>query len=636
MRSIFDNIKLFCEQIDTCEYVVDYANILNLFLEKIGAKERILQYSLSEPNVVLKNIDEQVFDKFQEIIASAVSMFANVKMSKEMFFEMIKNNLKSTNLKTVPLICDAIFVGDASQSTYLPKKSLFVLGASNARMPMYQGDYGTITDAEVAKIKSKQIVSPTIKELNKREKFKLFNLLTNWQNQLCLSYSTVAGGGVESKSEFLTSIQNLFTFDNKILPIQKAENNYLLTERDESFAPYVVGSFLNAIKISNNNQYQNLQNIVSANLNDLIENEKSNFVNDKKFQISNAKQVLFPKNYTSISQIESYFACPFKQFVSYAIDPQEKPKYEIKAYEIGNILHETAQIFVNEYKKSNKDLDIEKLITEIVAKVINKPEYIKIKENNIASKNLIQEAQRLCYAIKNQIESGNYVPFATEWKFDDFMLENGLKVKGFIDRVDVCTNDNSVRIIDYKTGSQSFDFASAYYGTKLQLVCYLKIVADYLKKKPTGAFYMPVRNMFSSTQKSQQSNFMLDGVMLDEDLTRQNYDKEILQNCKSDIIKAKYTKAGVPDSRSLNTSLDSKRFLELQNYCFDIANIATQEMIDGYIVPKPIKDQGGKMPCDYCEFKAICQYNYVTNGYRKMTKKDKHSFEKDNGGSQDE
>ena len=636
VRGIFDLIKDFCEQMSKCEFVADYVIALSQFLQNINAKERILDFAEKEPNVVLKNIDQQVFEKFEEILQSAVNLFCKTEMSKQMFFEMLKSNLSATNLKTVPLVCDAIFVGDASNSTYLPKKVLFVLGASNQRMPVYQSDYGTITDAEIAKIKSNQIVNPTIKELNKREKFKLFNLVLNWRERLVLSYSTVTSAGVESKSEFVTALQKLFLFDKKMLPVQKMANNYLLAESDDKLAPYVIGSFLNAIKVSKNNQFDKLQNVVLVNLNNMIEKEKSKFVEQNKFQISNAKQALFAKNYTSISQIEKYFSCPFNQFLTYAIKPQDKPKFELKPYEIGNILHKIAEIFVSEYKKSNYQIDFENMVKDIANRVVSQPEYAKVKENIIVVSNLFEEAERFCFAIKHQIECGNYLPFGTEWQFDDWALSSGLKMKGFVDRVDVCQNDNSVRIIDYKTGNQSFDFASAYYGTKLQLVCYLKIVGEYLKKKPTGAFYMPVRNSFSTSKKSNLSNYMLDGFLLDDDLVRQNFDREILKNSKSDVIKVKYTKSGAPDSRSLGTSLDGKSFLDLQNYCFDIANLATKEMLDGYILPKPIKDKDNKLACEHCEFKAICQYNAEENGYRKMTKKDKHSFSKEDGGGEDE
>lgn len=635
VRTVFDTINDFCEQMDNCESVADYVFALSQFLQKIDAKERMVQYAEMEPNVVLKNIDLQVFEKFEDILQSVINLFGSSKMPKEMFFEMIKSNLSATNLKTVPLVCDAIFVGDASESTYLPKKVLFVLGASSQRMPVYQSDYGTITDSEIAKIKANQLVNPTIKELNKREKFKLFNLILSWQQRLVLSYSTVTSAGVESKSEFVTALQKLFLFDNKPLPVQKMANNYWLAESDEKFAPYIVGSFLNAIKISKNNQFEKMRNAVLVNLNNMIEKEKTQFVQNNKFEIANAKQAIFPKNVTSTSQIEQYFCCPFKQFVSYAIKPQQKQKYDIKPYEIGSILHKIAEIFVKQYKNDNQ-IDISKTVKQIAVHVLDMPDFCKVKKNGIAVHNIFDEAERLCLAIRHQFVCGNYLPYATEWRFDDYILPNGLKLKGFVDRVDVCKNDNSVRIVDYKTGSQTFDFASAYYGTKLQLVCYLKIVAEHLKKRPTGAFYMPVKNSFLSGKKTNLSSYMLDGFLLDNDVVRQNFDKELLKNSQSDVIKVKYTKSGELDSRSLSTSLDGKQFLDLQNYCFEAINNATNEMIDGFIMPKPIKNKDGKIACELCEFKAICQYNAEENGYRKMTKKDKQSFSKNYGDGENE
>ena len=624
VRTIFDHIKIFAEDLSNCQTVSEYVDALNIFLQKIDAEQKIQNFAKKEIDLVQNSVDEQVFEKFSQILSDASNMFCDVKMTKEMFFEMLKNNMKSTNLKTVPLVCDSVFVGDASKSTFSPKKVLFVLGASQTRMPVYQNDSGTITDAEIGKFVSNRIITPTISELNKREKFKLFNLLLQASENLVLSFSTVTNGGVENKSEFVSALQKLFKTDGKTIGIRKAKNNYLLLEKNPELSAYVVGSFLNALKISEDGQNETLKKQIEINLQNMIEREKNYYIDKNKFQVSDVRKALFKNNRTSISQIESYFSCPFKQFLTYAVKPQDKPKFELKPYEIGDIFHRIAQSFVNLYK-TDSTID-ENIAEKLIVEIVSEPKYERIRENKIVYKNLLTESKRFCMAIKHQIESGNYKPYATEWRFENYKLDNNLNIKGFVDRIDVCQNDNSIRIIDYKTGNQDFDFSDYYYGKKLQLIMYLKIASEMLGKKPASAMYMPVRNSFDGKNENILSSYMLDGVLLDEDLTRENFDKEIKKNSKSDIIKVRYKKDGGLQSRSLSTSLDSKQMLDLQNYCFKIANMATKEMLDGNLMPKPYKDGGTS--CDYCQFRAICQYNLDAKGYRKITTKNKTSFSK--------
>ena len=636
VRKVFDIIKEFDGELSKCSVINDYVDSIERLIEKIKSRKNIEKFAEKEPNIVQKSIDLQVFDKFFEILHSAKNMFGSVEIKKELFFEMIKSNLKSTNLKTVPLKCDAIFIGDSSQSTYLPKKALLILGANQNNMPVYQNDYGTITDAEIAKFKANKLITPTIKELNKREKFKIFNLLLCQSENLSVSYSVVTSGGIQTKSEFITVLQEIFTHNGQPISIYKNIQNYALASQNDEFLPYFVGSVLNAIKISNYDDLFNIKSKVECAISKFLEEEKSKYVDKKEFVLHDAKNIFFQKGHTSVSQIEKYFDCPFYHFMECVIKPQDKEKFEIKSYEIGNILHKIAENFVKKYIKFNfLDFDTNKFVDEEVEKITKEPDYKKIRENKFAFKNFVDEAKRFCTAIKHQIDCGNYKPVGTEIEFENYKLKNNITLKGKADRVDVCENDNSIRIIDYKTGSQSFDFVSAYYGIKLQLAVYMKIFAEKFDKKPAGALYMPVRNTWNKIGKNALNGYMLDGILLDDDLTRQNFDKDIIKNGESDVISVKYTSKGVVNGKTTNKSLSSKQFLYLQNYCLEILNNAVDEMISGYIQPKPYKSSNGSA-CDFCSYKAICKHEFETEGYRKLTSKTKYSFSKEEGGEQNE
>ena len=58
-------------------------------------------------------------------------------------------------------------------------------------------------------------------------------------------------------------------------------------------------------------------------------------------------------------------------------------------------------------------------------------------------------------------------------------------IKGKIDRIDICEDDDNVyvRIVDYKSGKSDFDLLKAYYGIKIQLVVYMRAAMQIEKKR---------------------------------------------------------------------------------------------------------------------------------------------------------
>ena len=629
VRKIFDDIKIFDSEISACKNVAGYIDCIYRFLTKIGAKNSIERFSEKQSDIVQRQLDSQVYDSFCAVLDEANSLLADDEMDKSFFFDMLANDYSSVGLKTVPLKCDSIFVGDTTDSTFFPRKILYVLGASHGKMPAYQNDYGTITDSEIANFKAIEHITPTIKELNKRQKFKIFNLLLSASDKLQLSYSLMANGEALTKSEFVTELQRLFCKNGKELPIFKADDLFLQSYGNLKMLPFVVGTPTNAVKILNQTDLQSkfARDTIKTNMPNLSKMSVAFKDDENRFQISNPKQAMFPFDYTSSSQIEKYFACPFSQFLNYAIRPQERQEYEIQTAEIGTLMHEFAKNFVVEFLKDktcNTDLLAQKILNEILLN----PDYDKIKNDIIMRQNLEQEVKRFALALKNQIEVGKYVPLQEEKQFAGYVLKSGIKLKGTPDRVDVCMGDNSLRIIDYKTGNQQFDFKDVYYGVKVQLILYLKIMAEKFRKRPTGAFYMPVRNKYKSGGDFLES-YKLDGIVLDDSAVLFNYDTGTMQNPPHSFVLDIYKKGQKNvEPQKKSKMLTDKQFDELQDYVLQIVNNAVDEMLSGYILPKPEKDA-----CANCKFNAICRYDAQKNGYRKFETKTKESFskEKSNG-----
>lgn len=96
-----------------------------------------------------------------------------------------------------------------------------------------------------------------------------------------------------------------------------------------------------------------------------------------------------------------------------------------------------------------------------------------------------QITRRTVWALQQQIQKGDFVPAGFEVSFSAadnlkamkiaLSSQEALHLRGRIDRMDVCEDGEKVyvKIIDYKSGSTSFDLLALYYGLQLQLVVYM-------------------------------------------------------------------------------------------------------------------------------------------------------------------
>lgn len=87
-------------------------------------------------------------------------------------------------------------------------------------------------------------------------------------------------------------------------------------------------------------------------------------------------------------------------------------------------------------------------------------------------------------------QKGDFIPAGFEVSFSAADNLSAMKIalsesealhlRGRIDRMDVCEDGGKVyvKIIDYKSGSTSFDLLALYYGLQLQLVVYMDAVTE--------------------------------------------------------------------------------------------------------------------------------------------------------------
>ena len=215
---------------------------------------------------------------------------------------------------------------------------------------------------------------------------------------------------------------------------------------------------------------------------------------------------------------------------------------------------------------------------------------------------------------------------------------------GKIDRVDIMDSNGKkyVKIIDYKSGSKSFDLQNIYYGLELQLMIYLDAFlqsgGEACEFLPGGVFYFRIKNPLVSNASDLSDGeieslilkeLKMSGLMLKNKDVISGLDKGLVDehgglSGSSDIVPVEIKKDG--ELKSSSSAADYESFIGLIDYAKEKARDLGSAIYSGNIDISPYKS-GSKSPCIYCPFKSACRFDPQYGGkYRYLKRLDKTGF----------
>ena len=557
-------------------------NIVNIFKDKY---DKVLDMLSEKKYLKEKNINDQIAEVIEENL-KLIEEYEN-EISLSQYHKRFDLLLSFKTLSTVPTFVDGVFVGDATTSSSQDSKIVILMGGHE--LPITSQDNGLLTDEELYQNFDTKVIEPTIRMINRRNRFKIFELLSKAQDRLIITYQVLSDDG--KKNEIPTFISSL--------------NEIFMTE-----AVKASDAFYDKKNIVS---YGNRKNFITENYFKFTNEEKQkyqiyddfNLKIDKKTLNLDKKGLFFKNNKASVTQIEQYFSCPFKHFVSYGLKLKENETCTFEVKDIGNICHRGAELFVKKIIEKNFDLEIN------IDKFIEENFYKILKDENLEEKfSVMTEKNTLERYLKNQIKSilqdiikdlkvSSFRPKYLEMRFENITLgeDNKIGLIGKADRIDEC--GDYIRIIDYKTGSTGNILKELYYGNKLQLFLYQKVASEGLKKKGAGVFYF---NAKFDYEKSEGETKILKGIVENDEDIIPLMDSEIDKDGKSDVLSVSLA-GQKSESKYKGSAVAKDKLKAYENYAVNVASKAIDEIVEGFIQPKPDEDA-----CKYCPYAAICMY----------------------------
>lgn len=356
----------------------------------------------------------------------------------------------------------------------------------------------------------------------------------------------------------------------------------------------------------------------------------------------------------SVTRLEQFAACAYGHFLKYGLELMERQQYELAAADIGNLFHDSIDRCFRQVREEGRDW---RLITDAERESIVKACVTQVTEeygNTILSSSSRNAhlahrveaiTQRTVWALQQQIRRGDFEPAGFEVSFsaaDNLQAmkialseEEALHLRGRIDRLDLCEDGKQVyvKIIDYKSGSTSFDLLALYYGLQLQLVVYMDAVMEMMQRKkpekeiiPAGILYYNIADpLVAKDGKAVDDDGQPDDETIRTQILKQlrmnglvNSELEVIRHLdrtiekESDIIPVVLKDGGVQEGKS--SVANRERFEWLRRYVHEKVKQAGKDILNGEIGARPYKS-GMRTACDYCPYHAVCGFDKKTPGY---------------------
>ena len=623
--------------------VSEITSLIKEFIEAHSLKEKLLECQESFKELGEHSLEaeySQTYELVMELFGKLDSLLGEEKLSLKEYRRLLDDGFNEIKVGIIPMVMDQVVVGDIQRTRLNSIKVLFVMGVNDGIIPSHGSKPGLLSQSDRTVLKNMNMeLSPTVREAGFIQRFYLYLNLTKPSERLIMTYSlsSCEGNGIRP-SYLIGTMQDMF----KNCESKECEKEQTITKRG-AFDKTIMG-----IRSYGDGETDALWRELFAyfgrsdGYREALDRaiEGAFYTNtDSALDKAVSKALYGDKLSHSITRIERYAACAYAHFLNYGLNLMERPVYEIKPVDIGNIFHEAIELFSREIVDRNMDFtevtdDMRKsIVDDVVLKVTEKYGGHVLRSsarNSYMIEKIRRVTDRSAWAIIEHINRGGFKP-------DDFELK--LR-EGRIDRVDRLSDDGNVyiKVIDYKSGNKAFSPTEVENGLQLQLIYYMdtlmkreKAVNPHKNVHPGGAFYFNIKDPVIDYEESMTDDeayaekllaqYRMTGAVNSEETVVKGIDRALDEkNKNSTVAKVKYgdigsyihvgADAGVMSEENFDRLIDRVKS-KIQDM--------TTEIMDGNIAINPYK-KGQYSPCEYCKYKSVCAFDnrQFDNEYRQL------------------
>lgn len=622
---------------------------------RLGADKRLLslsqsledakEYQLAEEQLRLWQIFIDTLDRTAQVIGERIE-------SPARFVELLKLQFSTQEIAFIPKALDQVTVGDIEHLRLQNKKAVFVIGAVDGEFPLVLGDSGLFTADERSVLTQAGLLpDKSLETQSVREKYLCYYALTSASQKLFVSFpATKLSGSSNIPSIIISELEAMFS-QLSVVPSAAVEDIDRIWAAKPSFSLYAGRARGRDELTSALRDYYSCNEVFSSSAKAL-----SRALSKEPFTIKNPENArrLFGDNMRlSASQVEKYHLCRFMYFCTYGLRLRERRVAQIDAMEYGSFVHYILECFIKKYDKAALcSLSDNELMIDIKAIMA---QYAQLHFGSTEDKSdrflylynrVSNSAFHLIRHIIGELSQSTFTPEAFELDIGEdvpaytLTLPTGqtVTIRGKVDRADLMKKDGKmyIRIVDYKTGTKTFDLSDVMYGLNLQMLIYLSVLSrnseDFFKGSviPAGVLYMPavvpvVDAAFDTSSdavlKERMKKLRMNGLILSDMDVLEAMEKEcagiyIPVSSKGNSVKGLDNLASLEEFGAIFSKIDSI-----------IAQMAT-ELHRGNIEAEPAAVCYDA--CEYCPYSSVCGHK-EGDKQRKVFKLDRKEIIKELG-----
>ena len=590
----------------------------------------------------------QIYRVVMDLFEKCVQVLGQETVSIQELSEILDAGFEAAKVAVIPPGYDSVTIGDIERTRLNHVKVLLFLGVNDGIVPKSVNQGGILSQFERDAMEAADItLAPGTREQAFIQKFYLYLNMTKPSHQLCLTYSRVDSEGKALRPSYLIrtilrmfpdmSVQEMGDLEQILdLSTPKAAREYFLTNKRSPQWLALAKCFMES---EDEQIRENSKAILDAFYYEYHHDPISHVV----------AEAIYGKNIEgSVTRLESFARCAYSHYLTYGLKLREREESGFESVDMGNLYHTAVEIYSKKLAESKYDWFTvpdeirehfaETSMEEAILSYPNLSIYATAENAHMAGR-MRHIFKQTIWALTTQVRKGRFVPNEFEVAFSkadhldaltfDLEQENHIRLRGRIDRLDTCIDDNRVyvKVIDYKSGSTKFDLVKLYHGMQLQLIVYMNAAMELEKKKhaqkeivPGGLFYYhiddPVIEITGEVSEEEIQEAILkelkpDGLVNKEEAVYRAMDDAFEQ--KSDVIPVEIKKNGELSARSSVAS--AEEFAVLSEYVnHSIVNMGNA-IYEGTVEVSPFVE-GQTSSCDYCPYKAICGFDRKIEGYR--------------------
>lgn len=645
-----------------CKKMKEFALGLYEFITNNRVQEKLKSFEdrfTLENDAVRAREYAQIYRLVMELLDQIVALIGDEDAKPEEFSKILEAGFDEIQVGTIPQNVDRVMVGDMERTRLKQIKVLFFAGVNDGYIPKAAQKGGLISDLDREFLMgSGKELAPTPRQQMYIQRFYLYLNMTKPSDRLILSYARLNREGKSLRPSFLIDqVKKLFPGLHVQYPEQEEQLSQIQTLKDgRSVYAKWLRSYADAAFLDDGQEERDFLALYRLfSMDQQYEKWSSRLIGTAFYEYHATPlgkaiaAALYGHTLSgSVSRLEQYASCAYAHFLRYGLRLKEQGEYSFEAVDLGNLFHGVLEIFSEkltengftwmDFPKEAGERLVEEAVDTYSASYHNTVLYDNARNAYMITR-IKRILKRTVATMQYQLKKGSFVPEQFEVSFS--VLENldavnialseqeKMRLRGRIDRMDVCEKEDKVyvKVMDYKSGSRDFSLAALYYGLQLQLVVYLSAGLEIAAQKhpqkeviPAAMLYYrvqdPMVDLGSEILSEEQINAQIvkalrtTGVVSADTEAVEGLDSAFSD--RSDVIPVERKKGGSFSARS--SVLDPEDFVSLTAFANRKIKAAGRKILDGDIAVNPY-EQGKQNACEYCAYKKVCGFDLKLAGF---------------------